>query len=55
MQALTILSPETIAELGIMTRSDVHSVRDADKLGIDLSGTEHDDVDPSDFVEVSHD
>jgi hypothetical protein len=55
MQALTILSPETIAELGIMTSSDVHSARDADKLGINLSGPEHDDVDPSTFVEVSHD
>lgn len=55
MQALTILSPDTMAELGIVASAEVHSVRDADKLGIELIGPEHDDVDPSDFVEVHHD
>ena len=55
MQALTPLSPSTMAELGIPADSEVHSVRDADKLGIDLIGPEHDDVDASDFVEVHHD
>jgi len=55
MQALTPLSPQTMAELGIPSDSEVHSVRDADKLGIDLIGSEHDDVDTLDFVEVHHD
>lgn len=55
MQALTTISPQTMAELGIPADSEVHSVRDADKLGIDLIGPEHDDVDPLDFVEVHHD
>ncbi|MGV0983566.1 MAG: hypothetical protein ACOYB2_03360 [Limnohabitans sp.] len=55
MQALTTLSPQTMAELGIPADSEVHSVRDADKLGIDLIGLEHDDVDALDFVEVPHD
>lgn len=55
MQAQTVLSTEVIAELGIMASSDVHCARDADKLGIDLAGPEHDCVDPSDFVEVNHD
>ena len=55
MHALTTLSPQTMAELGIPADSEVHSVRDADKLGIDLIGLEHDDVDALDFVEVPHD
>lgn len=55
MRALTPLSPQTMAELGIPADSEVHSVRDADKLGIDLIGPEHDDVDALDFVEVPHD
>ena len=55
MQALTALSPQTMTELGIPTESEVHSVRDADTLGIELSGPEHDDVGTSDFVEVHHD
>jgi hypothetical protein len=55
MQAMTPLSPQTLAELGIPADSEVHSVRDADKLGIDLNGPEHDDVDALDFVEVHHD
>lgn len=55
MQAQTILSPETIAELGIVASAEVYSTRDADKIGIELVGPEHDDVDPCDFVEVRHD
>lgn len=55
MQAVTSLSPETIKELGILTSSEVHSTRDADKLGIELDGPEHDNVDLLDFVEVRHD
>ena len=55
MQALTTLSPQTMAELGIPDDAEVHSVRDADKLGSDLIGPEHDDVDAVDFVEVPHD
>ena len=55
MQTLTPLSPQTMAELGIPTEAQLHSVRDADKLGIELSGPEHDDVDALDFVEVHHD
>jgi hypothetical protein len=55
MQAMTPLSPQTMAELGIPADSEVHSVRDADKLGIELNGPEHDDVDALDFVEVQHD
>jgi hypothetical protein len=55
MQALTALSPQTMTELGIPTDAQVHSVRDADQLGIELSGPEHDEVDASDFVEVHHD
>ena len=54
MRALTTLSPQTMAELGIPADSEVHSVRDADKLGIDLIGPEHDDVDALDFAEVHH-
>ena len=54
MRALTTLSPQTMAELGIPDDSEVHSVRDADKLGIDLIGPEHDDVDALDFAEVHH-
>jgi hypothetical protein len=49
MQALTTLSPQTMAELGIPADSEVHSVRDADKLGIELIGPEHDDVDALGF------
>ena len=41
MQAMTPLSPQTMAELGIPADSEVHSV--------------HDDVDALDFVEVHHD
>lgn len=55
MQAVTTLSPETIAELGIVASAEVHSARDADKLGIEQDGPEHDDVDLLDFVEVHHD
>ncbi|WP_198674666.1 hypothetical protein [Rhodoferax ferrireducens] len=55
MRALTTLSPQTMAELDIPADSEVHSVRDADKLGIDLISPEHDDVDALDFVEVPHD
>ena len=55
MQALTTLSPQTMVELGIPTDAQLHPVRDADKLGIDLIGSEHDDVDTLDFVEVHHD
>ena len=55
MQAMTPLPPQTMAELGIPADSEVHSVREADKLGIDLIGPEHDDVDALDFVEVHHD
>ena len=55
MQALIPLSPQTMAELGIPSDARVHLVRDADKLGIELSGPEHDDVDALDFVEVHHD
>jgi hypothetical protein len=55
MQALTPLTSQTIAELGIPADSEVHSVRDTDKLGIELNGPEHDDVDTMDFVEVHHD
>ena len=55
MQALTPISEQTMADLGIPADAQLHSVRDADKLGIDLIGPEHDDVDASDFVEVHHD
>ena len=55
MQAQMILSPDTMAAMGIAADADVHLIRDADKLGINLNGPEHDEVDPSDFVEVSHD
>ena len=55
MRAVTTLSPETIAELGIGASAEMHSARDADKFGFELAGPEHDDVDPSDFVEVNHD
>ena len=55
MQAQTILSPETLATLGISAGTDVHPARDADQLGIELTGPEHDGVDVADFVEVSHD
>lgn len=55
MQAATTLSPETIAELGIVASAEGHSARDADEFGIELDGPEHDDVDLLDFVEVRHD
>lgn len=55
MQALTPISEQTMAELGIPADAQLHSVRDADRLGIELSGPEHDDVDALDFVEVHHD
>ena len=55
MQAMTPLSEQTMAELGIPADAQLHSVRDAEKLGIELSGPEHDDVDALDFVEVHHD
>ncbi len=55
MQAQTILSPETIAALGISDGTEVHPARDADQLGIELTGPEHDGVDASDFLEVNHD
>jgi len=49
MRAQSALSDETLAELGISPSADVHSARDADKLGIDLTGPEHDGVDSVDF------
>ncbi len=55
MQAQSILSPETMAVLGILPGTEVHPARDADQLGIELAGPEHDAVDASDFVEVRHD
>ena len=55
MRAVTTLSPETIAELGIGASAEMHSARDADKLGLEQDGPEHDDVDLLDFVEVNHD
>lgn len=55
MQAQSILSPETMAALGILAGAEVHPARDADQLGIELAGPEHDDVDASDFEELSHD
>ena len=55
MQAQTILSTKTMAALGILVGTEVHPAQDAEQLGIELIGPEHDDVDPSDFVEVSHD
>lgn len=55
MQAQLILSPETMAALGISAGTEVHPAREAEQLGIELTGPEHDDVDASDFVEVSHD
>jgi hypothetical protein len=55
MQAQMILSPDTMAAMSIAADADVHLIRDADKLGIELSGPEHDDVDALDFVEVHHD
>ena len=55
MQAMTPLSPQTMSELGIPTEAQLHPVRDAEKLGIELSGPEYDDVDALDFVEVHHD
>lgn len=55
MEAALVITPETLASLGISPTVEVHLSRDADQLGIDLAGPEHDSVDPSDFVEVSHD
>ncbi len=55
MQAMTAISPLTMTELGIPTDAQLHSVREADQLGIEISGPEHDDVDALDFVEVPHD
>jgi len=54
MQAKSIFSAQTLAELDISPDKEVHPARDADQLGIDLLGPEHDDVDSSDFVEVIH-
>lgn len=55
MNADTVLTPDTMAELGLLASSELHPSHAADPLGIDLSGPEHDDADPSDFVEVPHD
>lgn len=55
MNADSVFAPDTIAELGLVASTELHPSHDADQLGIDLSGPEHDDVDPSDFVEVPHD
>jgi len=55
MQAQLILSPETFAALGISAGTEVHPAREAEQLGVELTGPEHDDVDVTDFVEVSHD
>ncbi len=54
MQAQSLLSPQTMAALGIPAGTEVHPAREAEQLGIELSGPEHDAVDASDFVEVSH-
>jgi hypothetical protein len=54
MQAQSIFSEQTLATLGIPPDKELHPARDADQLGIDLLGPEHDDVDSSDFVEVIH-
>jgi hypothetical protein len=54
MQAQSIFSAQTLAALDIPPDKEVHPARDADQLGIDLLGPEHDDVDTSDFEEVSH-
>jgi hypothetical protein len=55
MQAVTTLSPETMAELGILASAELYSVHDADRLGIELIGAEHDDLDSTDCGEVHHD
>lgn len=55
MNADTVFTPDTIAALGLVAGTELHPSDAADQLGIDLSGPEHDDVDPSDFVEVPHD
>ena len=55
MQAQSILSLETMAALGILPGTEVYPACDADPLGIELAGPEHDDVDASDFMEVRHD
>ena len=55
MNADTVFTPDTIAEFGLVARTELHPFNAADQLGIDLSGPEQDDVDPSDFVEVPHD
>ena len=55
MQAQTSLSPETIATLGMAENTSVYPAKDFDKLGIDTSGPEYQNVTPSDFVEHGHD
>jgi len=54
MQAQSIFSAQTLAALDIPPDKEVHPARDADQLGIDLLGPEHDDVDTSDFAEVNY-
>jgi hypothetical protein len=54
MQAHTTFSTETLAALGITPETETYSVRDADKLGIDRTGPEYDNVAASDFSEVNH-
>ncbi len=54
MQAQTSLSPETIAMLGITENVSVYPAKDFDKLGIDTSGPEYQNVSPSDFLENGH-
>jgi hypothetical protein len=55
MQALTPSPRKPWPNWAYQADAQLHSVRDADKLGIELIGPEHDDVDASDFVEVHHD
>lgn len=55
MNVDTVITPDTMAELGLVAGTELHPSHVANQLGIDLSGPEHDDVDPSDFVEVPHD
>ena len=54
MQAGTALSPETIAALGIASSTALYPAKDSEKLGIDMTGPEYLDVQPSDFLENPH-
>ncbi len=50
MQIKELISPELIEAMGILASANVYPARDADKLGIDLTGPEYQNLDSLDWM-----